>query len=469
MKYKFIKLILLLTLAFVVFLFIYGTLTIGNKNSGKLLKSIFDTETKTTVKKYLFPYKYISQLEDQINEQDKILLTMRNFTSLAELDFKKKNIDINTIKTEIKLSDNKKLSKYTFTNGFYSGIKYPFIGTGYLDFFKNNLVVVSSKGILAYKNLNDLNNSLNFKQIPNNIDNFINSENFVKGRGVSIKDLLIHEKKIYISYTDEIKEDCWNNSILVGEFNMSFISFVKLFSPEDCIHSIDNIDKEFRHEQSGGRIVAFDEDHILYSLGEYRSRYLAQDKNSINGKIIKININNSKYEIIAMGFRNPQGLFYDEQNKFIFETEHGPRHGDEINIINIPKKEGENEIPNYGWPISSYGEHYGGREDPNNSEKYLKYPLYKSHIDYGFIEPFKIFTPGIGISQILKIEKNKYVLGSMTDRHLYFFELGENYTMKNLKKIEIFERIRDLAIKNKNLYLFLEDTPSMAILNIENL
>ena len=51
-------------------------------------------------------------------------------------------------------------------------------------------------------------------------------------------------------------------------------------------------------------MVNFDENHILFSVGEYIQRRLAQDEKSINGKIIKININNSEYEIISMGHRN---------------------------------------------------------------------------------------------------------------------------------------------------------------------
>ncbi len=60
-----------------------------------------------------------------------------------------------------------------------------------------------------------------------------------------------------------------------------------------------------------------------------------------------------------MGHRNPQGLFYDKANNFfLLEAEHGPEGGDEINLIQL----NENITPNYGWAISSYGEHYGGKK-----------------------------------------------------------------------------------------------------------
>ena len=121
-----------------------------------------------------------------------------------------------------------------------------------------------------------------------------------------------------------------------------------------------------------------------------------------------------------MGHRNPQGLYFDKENNFILETEHGPQGGDEINLIEI-NQANESAIQNYGWPISSEGEHYGGRTE-ENVEKYEKYPLHNSHIEYGFIEPIMSFVPSIGISEIVKISPNKYVVSSMKDKSLYFFE-----------------------------------------------
>ena len=56
-----------------------------------------------------------------------------------------------------------------------------------------------------------------------------------------------------------------------------------------------------------------------------------------------------------MGHRNPQGLYIDK-DKNIFSTEHGPRHGDEINLIF--------ENKNYGWPKASFGTDYETKKWP---------------------------------------------------------------------------------------------------------
>ncbi len=135
-----------------------------------------------------------------------------------------------------------------------------------------------------------------------------------------------------------------------------------------------------------------------------------------------------------------------------------------LNLIEV-NKINKDKIQNYGWAISSAGEHYGGKSEANKI-KYEKYPLYNSHIEHGFIEPIKSFVPSIGISEIVKIGQNRYVLSSMRDRSLYFFELNEKKQIINLNRVEVFERVRDLSFKNNQLYLFMEDTASIGVINL---
>ena len=99
------------------------------------------------------------------------------------------------------------------------------------------------------------------------------------------------------------------------------------------------------------------DNELAFSIGEYRSRYLAQNVDTVFGKIIKIDLESLNHSIISMGHRNVQGLLYDQNKNILLATEHGPFGGDEINIIHLD----ESKIPNYGWPIASYGEHYGIR------------------------------------------------------------------------------------------------------------
>ena len=413
-----------------------------------------------TIISYL-TYNYISKKKQEIS-QLKQVLKLVDFLDM-ELEKKRDGGDITTEENIEKLSINKTLKKYKLNSGFYVGINNQFPGSGYIDFYKSNIIVLSSRGVLAFKkNIEDINE--NFKQIKNNINEFIGKDQFKKNKWFSLKDIYIFNNKVFISYTEEIKENCWNTSVIYGDMSYKNIEFKKLFSPKECVHSTKNIDSIFNAHQSGGRIISFDDNHILLTVGDYRNRHLAQDVESVNGKIIKVNIDNGNYEIISMGHRNPQGLYFDKKNNFILESEHGPQGGDEINLIEISKVN-KDKIQNYGWAISSAGEHYGGKSGANKT-RYEKYPLYKSHSEHGFIEPLKSFVPSIGISEIVKVGQNKYVVGSMIGKSLYFFELNEQNQIINLDRVEVFERIRDLIFNNGQLYLFLEDTASIGVINL---
>ena len=479
MKKKFF----IITALFIFALLLFGNLILEKRNFTHF-KNLFDPDQKKLIKKYVFPHKLlndkdriISVLESEIKKKDNEINKINNFLdevnlSYVELLFKDSLQNIKTSNIEkFSFNEHFDLYKYKLTQGFYSGIQNKFPGSGYIDFHEENMFILSSSGILAFsENIGD--ESLTFKQIKNNINDFINLEQFNKGTHniFSLKDLLIDDKKIYISLTEEIKEDCWNTSIISGEINYDEINFEKIFTPSECIYYtknknwINNQDKEFSGHQSGGRMIKY-KDSILFTIGEYRSRYLAQNTNSVNGKIIKISLDENKnYKIISMGHRNPQGLLYDKLNNFLLETEHGPMGGDEINLIEIDDIN-KNVIPNYGWPKVSAGEHYGGKVDKNKF-KYEKYPLYKSHEEYGFIEPLISFVPSIGISQIVKIKKNKYLVSSLKDMSLYFFELDKNKKLTNLKRVQIDERVRDMILKDNKIYLFLETSASIGLIHL---
>ena len=460
-----------------ILLFILGGYLLINSNISnekfRNLKSFLNlnNDQKILILKYILPYKLISIQDQRINRYEKIISQQRQVVEFIiphlldiELKFKESGKDIKIEESDFKLSNRYNLKKYRLLDGFYIGIHNQFPGSGYINFYQNDLFILSSRGILAHTNYNNLNSAGHFKQIKNNLNEFLSLKHLSRSGEFSLKDLFIYKNKVFISYNEEIEKDCWNTSVIYGVINYENIKFKKLFSPKECVNSDKNIDNEFNQVQSGGRLISFDDNHILLSVGDYRNRYLAQNKESVNGKIIKININNSDYEIISMGHRNPQGLYFDKENNFILETEHGPKGGDEINLIEV-NKINKDKILNYGWAIASAGEHYGGKIE-DNKKKYEKYPLYKSHSEHGFIEPLKSFVPSIGISEIIRIKKNKYVASSLRDKSLYFFELKKEKKIVNLYRMEVFERVRDLAFNDNKLYLFLEDTASIGIINL---
>jgi hypothetical protein len=134
------------------------------------------------------------------------------------------------------------------------------------------------------------------------------------------------------------------------------------------------------------------DDYIYLSIGTPTQNSkliynLAQDDNSIFGKIIKIKKKNFiespfMFEIFSKGHRNPQGL--TRINNKIFSVEHGPKGGDELNLIN--------QTNNYGWPVVSYGTRY---MYDDNGKSYNT-----SHENKNFTEPLFALVPSVGISSI---------------------------------------------------------------------
>jgi len=222
---------------------------------------------------------------------------------------------------------------------------------------------------------------------------------------------------------------------------------------------------------------------ILMTIGDWHSyeKYQItkpQIINNIIGKIISIDELTKEYKILSMGHRNPQGLYYDKENNVIYSTDHGPQGGDEINVNASP----DGEVKNYGWGISSYGEHYGFPKT-DNSESYKIAPLHKSHAKYGFIEPLKYFTPSIAPTQIIKTEKfikipNKNIIYISAlgyhveegDQSIHQFILDADLKIEQHNIMPVGERVRDMIyIEELNkIFLFLETSGSIGMLEVDN-
>ena len=390
--------------------------------------------------------------------------------------------DINDLinKNEInfkKVFENKKLinffdynfSKYTTNDILFNG-NLGAIGTAYIDFYnkEKNIFLATYDGIFASSKIDDLEN---FRKIKSNIRSLIKYEKFYLHEQYGIKDILIDNNNLYVSFIGKRQNDCYDLKIITSELNENYLKFKLFYQTAGCVDT--NNDHGFwAHQGAGGRIVKIDNSNLLFSTGDFRNRPLAQELKSDFGKILKINIQNKKTDVVSLGHRNAQGLYYSKKFNFILSTEHGPKGGDEININIKPFL----KVKNFGWPISSYGEHYA----KHYSDKILKEaPLNKSHKKFGFIEPIKYFDPSIGISQIIPIneEETEFLIGAMGNE-IKDQDLGIHYIKLNKKRNKIIdhnytplnERVRDLIVSKdkKMILIFLETTNSLLILKRSN-
>ena len=390
--------------------------------------------------------------EDGKNLNDIINIEEINFKSV----FKDKNLNG---------FDNYSYSKYSTNDILFNGNRGA-IGTAYIDFYDNDrkLLIATYDGIFAYTNLRNLEK---FKKINSNINSLINYDKFYFDEQYGIKDIHINNKKLYVSYIGKRKDNCYDLKIISTELNEIFLKFELFYQTSNCVN--ENNDHGFwAHQGAGGRIVNLDNSNLLFTTGDFRNRPLSQNIKSDFGKILKINIQNKKSEVVSLGHRNPQGLYYSKKFDFILSTEHGPKGGDEVNINNKPFL----KVKNFGWPISSYGKHY----KKNYPEKILnEAPLKKSHKKFGFEEPIKYFDPSSGISQTISLNKEdtEFLIGAMGNE-IVDQDLGLHYIKLNKKREKVIdhnyfllnERVRDMVISKdkKIIIIFLESTSSISIL-----
>lgn len=202
-----------------------------------------------------------------------------------------------------------------------------------------------------------------------------------------VKDSLLIGKTLYVAYTawDEVTNGV---RLAVSEFAVDVENSEVSFDREIYI-SRPAIKEPILGHQVGGKLALGENERTLYlSIGDFSKPDRVQDKTTSLGKVMRIDLQRLNAEVYATGFRSPSGgLFYDKEGNELWLTDHGPRGGDEINLIKRGK--------NYGWPIVSYGTIY---ERDGMSGYYGN--KFNSH--EGHEKPLMTFVPSIGIGALAK-------------------------------------------------------------------
>jgi glucose/arabinose dehydrogenase len=196
----------------------------------------------------------------------------------------------------------------------------------------------------------------------------------------------------------------------------------------------------------GCRIAQAPDGNLFLTLGEhFTTRDQAQNLGNHLGKIVRIkpdglvppdnpfvNRAGARPEIWSYGHRNPQGLAFHPQTGKLWEHEHGPRGGDEVNIIEKGK--------NYGWPVIGYGIDYNGAKIHESTQK------------AGMEQPVKYWVPSIAPSgmafytgELFPAWRGNMFVGALAGQVLVRLEVnGEKIGNEERLLQELGERIRDV-------------------------
>ena len=213
----------------------------------------------------------------------------------------------------------------------------------------------------------------------------------------------------------------------------------------------------------GSRIL-FDNDGLLYlSLGERNDIHSAQDLKNHNGTVIRINddgsvpsdnpfINNSeaKNEIWTYGHRNVQGMTLHPTTGEIWTHEHGPKGGDEVNILS--------KGANYGWPLASFGINYNGQI------------ITKDTFVEGTQLPLYYWVPSIApcgmdfyYSDSIPQWKGNLFLGALAGKHLNMLTIKENRVVSEERLLQNMARFRAVRQGPDGALYILTEAPGMLL------
>lgn len=218
----------------------------------------------------------------------------------------------------------------------------------------------------------------------------------------------------------------------------------------------------------GGRMTLLPDNTLVVTLGDgYTYREEAQNTANHLGKIVRINTDGSVPkdnpfvgkqgalpEIYSLGHRNVQGVAYDPIQKRLLAHEHGPRGGDEINVI----KAGVN----YGWPKATYGIDYTGAQ----ISPFTEYE--------GTQQPSIYWVPSIAPSGMVVYSgdmfpqwKGHVLVGALKAQQVsrVVFE-GSKAVEKEVLFKELGERIRDVRTGPDGAIYLLTDNPEGRVLRV---
>ena len=212
-----------------------------------------------------------------------------------------------------------------------------------------------------------------------------------------------------------------------------------------------------------GSRIAFDgKGHVFISQGERNQKALAQDLDVLQGKLVRLNLDGTqptdnpfangvgvRKAIWSYGHRNMQGLAVDPRTGKLWQSEHGPRGGDELNLPEAGK--------NYGWPVTSDGMDYASNRP---------YPETRGQEAPGMQRPYHVWAISPALSGMAfytgrpgNAWNDSLFLGALAGRSLIRLQLdGDRIVSEERLLVDLGKRIRDVRVgSDGNVYVLTDE------------
>jgi aldose sugar dehydrogenase len=242
---------------------------------------------------------------------------------------------------------------------------------------------------------------------------------------------------IYLTYAKPMGNDAGATTLARTKLDGNkFVDFQELFTAQPAVNS---------GAHFGSRIAFDGKGYIFFSSGERGTKENAQNLGNHLGKVLRlhedgkvpadnpfVNQSGAKAEIWSYGHRNPQGLVYDLETGTLWEHEHGPKGGDELNIVVKGK--------NYGWPVITYGIDYD--DTPITDKTQME----------GMEQPITYWVPSIapcGMTMVkgdkFKQWKNNLLVGALSHQLIARVVIEDGKYKSQEKLLEKVARVRAVA------------------------
>ena len=280
---------------------------------------------------------------------------------------------------------------------------------------------------------------------------------FAEGQGglldVALSPDFANDQRVYLSYAEPGENGSAGTAVAYATLGATGLEHLKVIYQQQP--------KLVGPNHFGSRLAFDGQGHLFISQGERNDRPTSQKLDMLQGKLVRLDLEGNvpkgnpfvgqagaRPEIWSYGHRNMQGMAFDPRTGKLWQSEHGPRGGDEINLPQPGK--------NYGWPIITHGINYSG----------MRIPEAVGSAKEGMEPPYHVWEKSPGVSGMAFYTgrpgnpwNDSLFLGSLAESNLIRLTLqGDKIVGEERLLKEVGERVRDVRVgPDDNVYVLTDE------------